>query len=120
MKLQSYKDLIVWQKSIELVIIVYKITSKFPKSELFGITSQARRAVVSIPSSIAEGYGRRHIKEYRQYLSISYGSTLELETPLIISKKLEFVSASDFDKAISLLQEVSKMLNSMLNKFHRN
>ncbi len=118
MILKSHKDLIVWQKAMELVILIYKLTSHFPKSEQFGLISQMNRAVVSVPSSIAEGYGRKHIKEYRHFLSISYGSVLELETQLTISKKLEFLTLAEFEKAIDLLQEVSKMLNSMINKFY--
>lgn len=118
MILKSYKDLIVWQKSIELVVLIYELTSKFPKSEQFGIVSQMRRAVVSVSSSIAEGYGRKHIKEYRHFLSISYGSVLELETQLTISKKLGFLTLTESEKCFGLLQEVSKMLNSMINKFY--
>lgn len=115
--LKSYKELIVWQKSIELVKQIYIITGKFPKVELYGIISQMRRAVISIPSTIAEGYGRKSPKEYAQYLSIAYGSALELETQIIISKELNFVKPGDFTKAEDLLMEVSKMLNSMTSKF---
>ena len=115
--LKSYKELIVWHKSIELVKQIYIITGKFPKVELYGIISQMRRTVISIPSTIAEGYGRKSPKEYAQYLSIAYGSALELETQIIISKELNFVKPGDFTKAEDLLMEVSKMLNSMTSKF---
>lgn len=110
MKINSYKDLIVWQKSVELVKEVYLLTSLFPKSELFGIISQIRRASISIPSNIAEGYGRRSNKEYLQFFAIAYGSALELETQLIISQKLNFAKASSFEKVSILLTEVIKML----------
>jgi len=112
---RNYKDLIIWQKSIELVIEVYFLTSKFPKSELYGLISQIRRAVVSIPANIAEGYGRRSTKEYSLACSISYGSALELETLLIISKKLKFATSDEFSKSENLLLEVLKMLNKTLS-----
>lgn len=113
MKIQSYKDLIVWQKSMLLVTSVFELTEKFPRSELYGIVSQMRRAVVSIPSNIAEAWGRRSIKEYRQFYAISYGSVLELETQLLISQKLKFGQDSMYHGIYSLLIEVSKMLHVM-------
>lgn len=113
MKINSYKDLIVWQKSVELVKEVYLLTSLFPKSELFGIVSQIRRASVSIPSNIAEGYGRRSNKEYLQFFAIAYGSALELETQLIISLELNFFKIDSFKKVSNLVTEVIKMLYVM-------
>lgn len=110
MKINSYKDLIVWQKSVQLVKEVYLLTSLFPKSELFGIVSQIRRASVSIPSNIAEGYGRRSNKEYLQFFAIAYSSALELETQLIISLELNFAKADSFRKVSNLVTEVIKML----------
>jgi len=86
----SYKNLIVWQKSVELAVEVYELTDRFPKSEIFGLTSQMRRAAVSIPSNIAEGRRRLTQKEFIHFLTISYGSGAELETQLEISKKLSF------------------------------
>ncbi|MBI2029203.1 four helix bundle protein [Candidatus Gottesmanbacteria bacterium] len=113
--IKSYKELIVWQKSIELVKEVYILTNKFPKSELYGIVNQMRRAAISIPSNIAEGYGRSSIREYKQSFSIAYGSALELETQIIISKKLQFMENKEFSRIESLLEEVLKMLNKMLS-----
>src|SRR3972149_9231983 len=115
MKLQSYKELIVWQQSIILVKEIYILTSKFPKSEIFGLMSQMRRAVVSIPSNIAEGYGRRSHKEYLQFYAISYGSALELETQLIISKQLGLAEKNNFTESERLLEEVIKMLYVMVH-----
>ncbi len=112
-EIKSYKDLIVWQKSIELVVEIYRITKLFPKEELYGITSQMRRAVVSIPSNIAEGYSRRHRKEYSQFIRTSFGSGAELETQIIVSKRLNFVPVQEFKKADNLLEEIMKMLNSL-------
>ena len=113
--LKSYKELNVWKKSIELVIEIYKLTEKFPKSELFGLTSQMRRAAVSIPSNIAEGYSRKHRLEYLQFVRISFSSGAELETQLLISKMLKFVSGDEFIKAEKLLEETMKMLNKLIS-----
>lgn len=114
--LKSYKELIVWQKSIDLVKEIFILTEKFPKSEIYGLTSQMRRAAVAIPSNIAEGYGRNSPKEYMQFYSIAYGSALELETQLIISEELKFATEKQLLKSKLLLEEVSKMLNSMIKK----
>lgn len=114
MNITSYKDLIVWQKAMELVTEIYRLTSLFPKSELFGIISQIRRAVISIPSNIAEGYGRKSMKQYEQFYLISYGSALEIETQLIASKNLNFAPEQEFEKSELLLQEVIKMLFVMI------
>ena len=117
--IKSYKELIVWQKAIKLVKEVFILTDKFPKSELYGIISQMRRAAIAIPSNIAEGYGRKSAKEYAQFYSIAYGSALELETQIIISKELKFTALENFIKADMLLDEVSRMLNSMIYKMRQ-
>lgn len=114
--IKSYKELIVWQKAIKLVKEIFILTNKFPKSELYGIISQIRRAAISISSNIAEGYGRRSKKEYLQFYSIAYGSAMELETQIIISKELLFTSTENFDKVDLLLDEVCRMLNSMISQ----
>ena len=111
--IKSYKDLIVWQKSIELVKEVFNLTRQFPKEETYGIVSQMRRAAVSIPSNIAEGSGRRFTKEWQQFYSIAFGSTLELETQLIISKDLKLASPDLFQKSFGLIEEVSKMIRKI-------
>jgi len=116
-KIYSYKDLIVWQKSVELAIAIYKLTEKFPKTEIYGLMSQMRRAVISIPSNIAEGRKRGSIKDFRQFLIIAYSSSAELETQLEIVKKLPFGKSLDYSKVDSLLLEVMKMLNKILSKF---
>jgi len=113
-KINSYKDLIVWQKAVDLVVEIYKLTENFPKSEMYGITSQMRRSAVSMPSNIAEGRRRGSRKDFRQFLIISYGSGAELETQIEIVKKLPFGESVDFEKADSLLLEVMKMLNKMI------
>jgi len=116
--IKSYKELVVWQKVMELVKEIFNLTEKFPKSELYGLVSQMRRASVAIPSNIAEGYGRRSRKEYRQFYSIAYGSALELETQLILSKGLNLALERNFQKSEALLSEVLKMLNSMTKRLN--
>lgn len=117
--IKSYKELIVWQKAIKLVKEIFILTNKFPKSELYGLISQMRRAAVAIPSNIAEGYGRKSSKEYAQFYSIAYGSALELETQIIISKDLSFTLLLNFAKVDVLLEEVSRMLNSMISQMRK-
>ncbi len=114
--IKTYKELIVWQKSIELVKVIYILTKKFPQAELYGIIAQMRRAVISIPSNIAEGYGRKSLKSYIQFYLIAYGSALELETQLIIAKELKMADEKDFIICEQLLDEVCRMLNSMTIK----
>lgn len=111
----SYKDLNVWQRSIELVIEIYRLTKLYPREEIYGITSQTRRAAVSIPSNIAEGYTRKHKQEYVQFLRISFASGAELETLIFLAKKINFVSEIEFKESYRLLEEVMKMLNKMLS-----
>ncbi len=116
MKLNSYKDLIVWQKSIELVKEIYMVTGSFPRAEIYGLVSQMRRSSVSIPSNIAEGYKRKNLKEYIQFLSIADGSSAELETQIIISKMI--YKELDFSKSENLLEEIQKMLISLIRKLN--
>ncbi|MDO8604544.1 MAG: four helix bundle protein [bacterium] len=113
--MQSYKDLLVWQKSISLVTDIYHITEKFPKTEVFGLTSQMRRAAVSIPANIAEGYTRKHKAEYVQFLRIAFASGAELETHLIIAANLGFTDMHRIEKTNKLLEEIMKMLNKLIS-----
>ena len=114
MSLESYKQLVVWQKSIELVKEIYKVTDQFPKEELYSLTSQMRRAAISIPSNIAEGYKRKNLKEYLQFLSIANASTAELDTQITIAKEL--YKHMDFLRSESLLEQIQKMLSVLLRK----
>jgi len=116
----SYRDLIVWQRSIELVQEIYHLTEFFPKTEIYGLTNQMRRAAVSIPSNIAEGYARKHRQEYKQFIRIAYGSGAELETQLLIAKRLKFTDEVKFGKSESLLLETMKMLNKMATSLNTN
>lgn len=117
--INSYKDLIVWQKSIDLVVLVYKLTSALPKEELYGLSSQMKRSAISISSNIAEGRHRGSRKDFRQFLIISYGSSAELETQILIAKKLSLIKNNDTQELDSLLQEVMKMLNVMISKLSK-
>src|SRR3989344_1620404 len=109
----SYKDLLVWQKGMQLVKELYLLTDKFPKDELYGLTSQMQRAAVAIASNIAEGYLRNHRKEFIQFLSISLGSAAELETQIIICESIGKFNKINFTRSKSLLNEVMKMLYVM-------
>ena len=112
-KIEDYKDLIVWQRSMELAEEVYRLVKKLPKEELFALSDQIRRAVISIPSNIAEGYERNSTKEYIHFLSIAKGSKAELETQLLLCTKIHYLNNSDIEKSISLIQEIGKMINSL-------
>jgi len=111
---KSHTDLIVWQKAVELSVEIYRLTETFPSREIYGITNQMRRAVVSIPSNIAEGRNRGTRKDYAHFLHMAYGSAAELETQMIISKQLGYMKNSE--RAEALLQEISKMLHVMIEK----
>src|SRR3989344_2495608 len=113
---KSHKDLVVWQKAVSLSLITYKITKNFPQSEMYALSSQMRRAAVSIASNIAEGRSRRTRKDFQHFLHMAYGSAAELETQLLIAKQLSFCSESQFQENNSLLSEVSKMLRAMIQK----
>ena len=111
---QSYKELIVWQKSMDLVVKIYEITEKFPDSESRGLVSQMRRSAVSIPSNIAEGKRRSSKKDFSRFLYIAIGSGAELETQIEIVKRISFGKSMDFSIIDSLLDEVMRMLNKLL------
>jgi four helix bundle protein len=114
--MKSHKDLIVWQKSMLLVKRLYEITSSYPKDEIFGITSQMRRVAVSIPSNIAEGYGRLYEKDTVRFLSTALGSASELETQMLISKQLMLASDQELDDLLMLNNEIIRMLVALSKK----
>ena len=111
----NYKNLVVWQKSMELTLNIYKIVKKLPKEEMFALSDQMRKAAVSIPSNIAEGCGRRLQGELKYFLRIASGSAAELETQMQICLNLGYLQSEDIEESLSLLQEVEKMLNSFMN-----
>ena len=118
--MKDHKDLIVWQKSMLLVEEVYRLVRMLPKEETYALSDQMRRAVVSIPSNIAEGNGRESEKEFLRFLSIAQGSNAELETQLIICNRLGYISSDDLGIVLSLQAEVSKMLRTLIKKLLAN
>jgi four helix bundle protein len=117
--LKNYKELKVWQKAYQLCIEVYRITRNFPKEEVYGLTSQVRRAAVSVPSNIAEGYGRRTVGEYIQALYVAYGSNCELETQILLSADLGFVKDEDLDKLQKDLGDVERLLKALIRSLEK-
>ena len=113
--IQSYRDLVVWQKAMELVTETYRITKKFPKDEIFGLTGQMRRAAVAIPSNIAEGYGKSSRKEYIYFLSNARGSLLELETQVLIAGNLTYLKESEANNLLALVSEVGRITHGLLS-----
>ena len=114
---KSYEDLIVWQKSVCLVEEIYTLTSSFPKSELFGLTSQMNRSAVSVPSNIAEGFGRRSRDEFKRYLKISLGSLYELKTQVLISNRLGFITYQQMKSLEDLFLSIDKIIHTILKKW---
>ena len=118
--MKNHKDLIVWQKSMLLVEEVYRLVKKLPKEETYALSDQMRRAVISIPSNIAEGNGRESEKEFLRFLAIAQGSNAELETQLIICRRLGYMSPEDTKQALLLQEEISKMLRTFIKKLTAN
>jgi four helix bundle protein len=116
---ESFKDLIVWQRAVQLTVAVYKLTSSFPASERFGLTNQLRRASVSVASNIAEGYGRSTKGEYLLFLGHARGSNCEVQTQIVIAEALGFGSEEARRSAESLSEEVSRMLVAIMNKLRK-
>jgi len=117
MKFHDYEKLIVWQKSMDLVVLIYRLTIHFPNEERFGLTSQIRRASISIPSNIAEGCRRSTKKDFCHFLYIALGSASELDTQLKLSKRLGFIMDADYNEADELLHEILRMLNKLIERF---
>jgi four helix bundle protein len=113
-KIKSHRDLIVWRKAMDLVVLVYKATEAFPKHELYGLTNQIRRAASSVPANIAEGQGRRSKTEFRQFLGNARGSLLELDTHLELALRLNYLTASQHVRLHRDLDEVGRILNGLL------
>ena len=113
---ESYRDLKVWQRAIQMTLAIYRLTTSFPKEEVFSLTSQIRRASVSVASNIAEGYGRGFKGEYKQFLAMARGSNLEVQTQLFIATELGYGNPAQLKTADDLSNEVSKMLNSLRAK----
>jgi four helix bundle protein len=115
-RIQSFRDLKVWQKSMELTVAVYGLTQSFPREETFGLTSQLRRSAISIPSNIAEGQGRLNTREFQQFLGIARGSNCELQTQLEIARRIGLGNSQLLNDAESLSHEIGKMIFTILGK----
>lgn len=115
-KIKSFKDLVVWQRSTDLSVSIYSITQTFPKYEMFGLTSQMRRASISVSSNIAEGNGRRGFGEYLAFLKISFGSLSELESQLLVSYRLKYISEEVYNKIVDEITICSKMLYKLIKR----
>jgi four helix bundle protein len=116
---QHYRELLVWQKAIVLVKEVYRATSSFPKTEIYALTSQIRRAAVSIPSNIAEGQGRSSTRDFLHFLSVAQGSLMELETQIIIAEQLGYLEQSQENGLLDYTAEVSRMLSGLRNSLNK-
>ena len=116
MAVRYYRELTVWQKSMDLAEMIYSIAKKLPREELYGLSDQMRRSVVSIPSNIAEGQQRNSTKDYIRFLFISKGSLAELETQLLLCSRMGLLQKSEADAALDLASEISRMLNSLIQK----
>jgi four helix bundle protein len=114
--MKTYRDLIVWKKSIRVVKRVYLISKYYPKEEMYNLTSQTRRAAISIPSNIAEGYGRKSTKDYLRFLQIAMGSLYELQTQLEIAHYMHFISKTSFSRIYGDLREIERMMSSLIYK----
>jgi four helix bundle protein len=118
--MKTYRELIAWQKGIELVLLVYKMARSFPKEELYALADQMKRSSVSIPSNIAEGFGRHSDNDFIRFLNISRGSLFELQTQLEISLRLDFIKSEDYESTMQLATEIDKMLNALISKIKQN
>ncbi len=113
-KIRSYQELVAWRKAMALVTEIYQITKQFPQEELFGLTSQMRRAAVSIPSNIAEGHDRASSGEFRQFLGHARGSVAELETQILLSLNLSYLSETETARLLESVKEIGKLLNGLM------
>jgi four helix bundle protein len=111
---QGYQDLVAWQKAMELVTTVYRVTRSWPQEEQYGLTSQVRRAAVAIPSNLAEGHGRSGRREFAHHVSIAYGSLCELETQLLIAQRLDYSDAEATESLMNRIADVRRLTNGLL------
>ena len=114
MRIKDYRDLIVWQRAMDLVELIYKLTRLFPREEQYGLTVQVRKATVSVPSNIAEGQGRRTTREFLQFLSIASGSLKEVQTHVLIAQRLGYLNEEKTSEAMSLAEEVGRLHSGLV------
>jgi len=116
---RSYRDLSVWQRAMDLIVTSYRLSKRLPKDELYGLTSQIRRAATSIPANIAEGQGRRYTSEFLQFLGVAKGSLLELETHVLASQRLGYLADGEVEECLKLAAEVGKMLGGLMRRLEQ-
>lgn len=119
MPIKNYQDLLAWQKAMDLVEVGYQLTKQFPKEEMFALTSQLRRALVSVPSNIAEGEGRNSPAEFLRFLNIAHGSLREVETQLLIAQRLNYLSDTDLKPALALASEAGRLIQGLRRSLDR-
>ena len=119
MTVTSYHDLVVWQKAIDFVVDCYSLTAQFPRSEMYGLSSQVQRSAVSVPSNIAEGAGRLHTREYIRHLGISRGSLFEAETQIILSQRLNYSTPEAIQPLLASVAEIGRMLHGLITALER-
>ena len=119
MSLQHYRQLVAWQKAMELVRHVYRIAECFPREEMFGLRSQIQRAAVSVPSNIAEGQGRESTKEFLRHLSIAYGSLMEVETQILIAQDLKYLDTRSADELLEFSAETGRVINGLIRSLKK-
>jgi len=119
MTVKNYQELVAWQKAMDLVEDVYKLTKHFPREELYALTSQIRRAAVSVPSNIAEGQGRRTTSDFLRHLSIAYGSLREVETQAMIAQRLKYVAGANVKSVIDRAGDVGRLLNGLMSALEK-
>ena len=117
--MHNYKEIKIWQKGRELVKFIYELTKKFPKEEVYALTSQVRRAVISIPSNIAEGAGHFSNKEFSRFLEIAYASSCELDTQIILALDLDFINQNELNDFSNYIGEIQKMLNGLIKSLEK-
>ncbi len=116
---KDYRDLIVWQKAMELVETIYRTTTAFPREEIYGLTSQIRRAAISVPSNIAEGNGRNTTRDYVHVLGMAYGSIKEVETQVLISERLRYINSNRSDELVEMTGEIARLISGLMNSLNR-
>jgi four helix bundle protein len=119
MSIKDYRELIVWQKAMDLVEKIYHITRTFPREEIYGLTSQIRRAAVSIPSNIAEGNGRNTTRDYIYFLGVAYGSVKEVETQVLIAERLQYVNSTSSTELVNMTGEIARLISGLTNSLNR-
>jgi four helix bundle protein len=120
MQVKSFRDLIAWQKAIDLIVTVYQACREYPRDEIYGLTSQTKRSAVSVASNIAEGQARNSTREFQHFLSIANGSLAELETQLVIAHRLEFLGDATYQPTLAMVHEVGRIINGLRNSLPKH